>query len=107
MIPVSSPCKTLEGFGALSVIPGGFTDNALEVVVHSAPTSLNSGGTYTPYQLCDFNPGGAGGATGTGTCSGSASVTINAGDEIAVCMQAVYATPPHSAMAWTITCTNP
>jgi hypothetical protein len=104
LVPVASSCSQIKGFAAVNVPPGQFTDSSLVLVTLSSPTQLSGGGTFNNVQICDFNPTNAG---TNGVCTGTASVAINPGDEIAVCLTATYSTPPHAEFAWTITCTAP
>jgi hypothetical protein len=105
--PLSAGCSQITGYAAVGSAPGPFSDSGLVVWYHTAPTSLNGGGSYGNYRICDFNPGGAGGAQGVGTCSGSVAVSLNPGDEIVVCLASEYATPAHTNFAWALQCTAP
>ncbi len=105
LIPAGTSCSSIAFEFAIGIAPAPFSNLSVELVRYDSPTGLGLGGTQSAQTICEFNPNGAGGSTGSATCSGTATVAITPDDQLAVCFRASYATPPHTRAAWSVRCT--
>ena len=107
LVPAGSTCSSVAFKGAITNAPIGFVGLGARLVVYANPTGLGQGGVQSVTDLCQFNPNAAGGGTGTATCSTTTPISIGANDQLAICFQASYSTPPNTRASWNVRCIAP
>jgi hypothetical protein len=99
---VPESCSQIQAVAWVQVPPTAGTDSYFEIYQKSSSA-------FNRIPVCDFNPGAAGGASGTNTCSATVAVSFAVGDTIAACLRWSGSTsaPPHTFVKWTFVCTAP